>query len=105
MIVVRLVGPAGKGVVCLPCETTAKSPMNGLRGRPAVALVARREITQRVREKSFLVSMAVTVAIVLLVAVVPALAGFGGSPTRRSSAWCRPRAARSAKGRRSSGRG
>jgi ABC-2 type transport system permease protein len=50
----------------------------GLRGRPAVALVARREITQRVREKSFLVSMGVTVVLVALVAVVPPLAGFGG---------------------------
>jgi ABC-2 type transport system permease protein len=55
--------------------------VSGLRGRQAVALVARREITQRVREKSFLVSMGVTVAIVVLVAVVPALAGFGGKTT------------------------
>jgi ABC-2 type transport system permease protein len=53
--------------------------MSGLRGRPAIALVARREITQRVREKSFLVSMAVTVVLVVLVAVVPPLFGFGGS--------------------------
>jgi ABC-2 type transport system permease protein len=43
--------------------------------------VARREITQRVREKSFLVSMGVTVAIIVLVAVVPALVGFGGKTT------------------------
>ena len=55
--------------------------MTGLRGRPAVALVARREITQRVREKSFLVSMGVTIAIVVLVAVVPPLVGFGGTKT------------------------
>jgi ABC-2 type transport system permease protein len=52
--------------------------MSGLRGRPAIALVARREITQRIREKSFLVSMAVTVVLVVLVAVVPPLFGFGG---------------------------
>jgi ABC-2 type transport system permease protein len=52
--------------------------MSGLRGRPAIALVARREITQRIREKSFLISMAVTVVIVVLVAVVPPLFGFGG---------------------------
>jgi ABC-2 type transport system permease protein len=52
--------------------------VSGLRGRPAIALVARREITQRVREKSFLVSMAVTVVLVVLVAVVPPLFGFGG---------------------------
>jgi ABC-2 type transport system permease protein len=55
--------------------------MSGLRGRSAVALVARREITQRVREKSFLVSMGITIAIVVLVAVVPALVGFGGKST------------------------
>lgn len=53
--------------------------MSGLRGRPAIALVARREVTQRIREKSFLVSMGVTVALVVLVAVVPPLFGFGGS--------------------------
>ena len=52
--------------------------MSGLRGRAAIALVARREITQRIREKSFLISMAVTVALVVLVAVVPPLFGFGG---------------------------
>jgi ABC-2 type transport system permease protein len=55
--------------------------MTGLRGRPAVALVARRELTQRVREKSFLISMGVTIAIVVLVAVVPPLVGFGGTKT------------------------
>ena len=55
--------------------------MSGLRGRPAVSLVARREITQRIREKSFLISMAVTVVLVVLVAVVPPLFGFGGKQT------------------------
>ena len=55
--------------------------MSGLRGRPAIALVARREITQRLREKSFLISMAVTVVLVVLVAVVPPLLGFGGKQT------------------------
>ena len=55
--------------------------MSGLRGRPAIALVARREITQRVREKSFLVSMAVTILLVVLVAVVPPLVGLGGRST------------------------
>ena len=55
--------------------------MSGLRGRPAIALVARREITQRLREKSFLISMAVTVVLVVLVAVVPPLLGFGGKET------------------------
>jgi ABC-2 type transport system permease protein len=52
--------------------------MSGLRGRAAITLVARREITQRIREKSFLISMAVTVTLVVLVAVVPPLFGFGG---------------------------
>ena len=55
--------------------------MSGLRGRPAIALVARREITQRMREKSFLISMAVTVVLVVLVAVIPPLFGFGGKQT------------------------
>jgi ABC-2 type transport system permease protein len=52
--------------------------VNGLRGREAVALVARREVTQRLREKSFLVSMGVTVVIIVLVAVIPPLLGAGG---------------------------
>jgi ABC-2 type transport system permease protein len=52
--------------------------VSGLRGRPAVALVARREMRQKLREKSFLVSMAVTVVIIVLVAVVPPLLGAGG---------------------------
>ena len=52
--------------------------MSGLRGRQAVALVARREVTQRLREKSFLISMGVTTAIIVLVAVIPPLLGAGG---------------------------
>jgi ABC-2 type transport system permease protein len=52
--------------------------MSGLRGAPAIALVARREFTQKLREKSFLISMSVTVALVVLVAVVPPLLGMGG---------------------------
>jgi ABC-2 type transport system permease protein len=55
--------------------------MSGLRGRPAVALVARREVTQKLREKSFLISMAVTTVIIVLVAVVPPLLGAGGPAT------------------------
>ena len=47
--------------------------MKGLRGREAVALVARREVTQRLREKSFLISMGVTTVIIVLVAVIPPL--------------------------------
>jgi ABC-2 type transport system permease protein len=52
--------------------------VTGLHGRRAVALVAWREITQRLREKSFLISMGVTVVIIVLVAVVPPLLGAGG---------------------------
>ena len=52
--------------------------MSGLRGRQAVALVARREVTQRLREKSFLISMGVTTLIIVLVAVIPPLLGAGG---------------------------
>jgi ABC-2 type transport system permease protein len=52
--------------------------VRGLRGRDAVVLVARRELTQKLREKSFLVSTGVTVVIILLVAVVPPLVGAGG---------------------------
>jgi len=47
--------------------------VSGLRGRQAVALVARREVTQRLREKSFLISMGVTTLIIGLVAVVVGL--------------------------------
>jgi ABC-2 type transport system permease protein len=52
--------------------------VTGLQGRDAVALVARREVTQKLREKSFLISMAVTVTIIVLVAVIPPLLGAGG---------------------------
>jgi ABC-2 type transport system permease protein len=55
--------------------------VRSLRGREAVALVARREFTQKLREKSFLVSMGVTVAIIVLVAVIPPLLGAGGPST------------------------
>jgi ABC-2 type transport system permease protein len=51
--------------------------MSGRRGRQAVTLVARREITQKLREKSFLISMAVTVAIIVAVAALPPLFGAG----------------------------
>jgi ABC-2 type transport system permease protein len=50
-------------------------------GRAAVWLVARREITERIREKSFLASTGITVLIVVLVAVVPSLLGLGGTTT------------------------
>jgi ABC-2 type transport system permease protein len=43
-----------------------------------IALVARREVTQRVREKSFLISTMVSIVIIVLVAVLPTALGFGG---------------------------
>ena len=47
-------------------------------GREAVVLVARREITERAREKSFLVGTGVSIVIILLVVTLPTLLGFGG---------------------------
>jgi ABC-2 type transport system permease protein len=44
----------------------------------AVRLVARREFTERVRERSFLISTGITLAIVVVVLILPALLGFGG---------------------------
>ncbi len=40
-------------------------------GREAIGLVARREITERAREKSFLVGTGVSVVIILLVVTLP----------------------------------
>ena len=48
-------------------------------GREAVALVARREVSQRVREKSFLVGTGVSLVIIVLVVVLPSVLGFGGT--------------------------
>jgi ABC-2 type transport system permease protein len=44
--------------------------------RSAVGLVARRELTERVRERSFLVGTCVSIAIIALVVVLPPLLGF-----------------------------
>ena len=49
--------------------------------RSAVALVARRELTERVRERSFMVGTGLSVAIVALVVVLPGALGFGGDDT------------------------
>jgi ABC-2 type transport system permease protein len=51
-----------------------------MNGREAVTLVARREITERVREKSFLVSTGINVAIIVVVVIVASL--IGGGETR-----------------------
>ncbi|MDA0184896.1 ABC transporter permease [Solirubrobacter phytolaccae] len=44
-----------------------------------VRLVARREIKERVGEKSFLISTGITLAIIILVVVIPPLLGVGGT--------------------------
>lgn len=47
-------------------------------GRDAIRLVARRESTERAREKSFLISTGITLGIVVLVVLLPTVLGFGG---------------------------
>jgi ABC-2 type transport system permease protein len=47
--------------------------------REAVTLVARREVRERVREKSFAISTGVSIAIIVLVAVLPKALGLGGT--------------------------
>jgi ABC-2 type transport system permease protein len=47
----------------------------------AIRLVARREFTERLRDRSFLISTLITVLILLGVAVLPRLLGFGEPPT------------------------
>ncbi len=51
--------------------------------REAVVLVARRELTERVRERSFMIGTALSIAIVALVVVLPGVLGFGGEDTFR----------------------
>jgi ABC-2 type transport system permease protein len=43
-----------------------------------VKLVARRELSERLRERSFLISTGITLGVVVIVLVLPALLGFGG---------------------------
>ena len=47
-------------------------------GRQAVALVARREITERIFEKSFLIGTLITLVVIGAVAILPNALGFGG---------------------------
>ena len=47
-------------------------------GRRAVALVARREISERAFEKSFLIGTGITLVVVAAIALLPGLLGFGG---------------------------
>lgn len=42
-------------------------------------LVAKREVTERITEKSFLISTGITLAIIILVVVIPPLLGLGGT--------------------------
>jgi ABC-2 type transport system permease protein len=50
-------------------------------GRAAIALVARREIVERLRERSLLISTLVTLTILTAIVVVPAAIGVGGTET------------------------
>jgi ABC-2 type transport system permease protein len=52
-----------------------------MRGADVIRLVARREFTERVRERSFMISTGITLGIVVLVLVLPTLLGFGGPTT------------------------
>jgi ABC-2 type transport system permease protein len=47
-------------------------------GRQAVALVARREVTERIFEKSFVIGTLITLVVIAAVAVLPNALGFGG---------------------------
>ena len=47
--------------------------------RPHVRLVARREFTERLRERSFLISTGITLVIICCVVVLPPLLGVGGT--------------------------
>lgn len=47
-------------------------------GRAAIFLVARREISERILEKSFVISTIVTLVVIAGVAVLPSALGFGG---------------------------
>jgi ABC-2 type transport system permease protein len=46
--------------------------------RQAAALVARREIVERVRDRSLLVSTVLTIAIIAAIVILPSALGFGG---------------------------
>jgi ABC-2 type transport system permease protein len=52
-----------------------------VRPRQAAALVARREIVERLRDRSLLISTVVTLAILAAILVVPSLIGVGGTET------------------------
>jgi ABC-2 type transport system permease protein len=60
---------------------------------PAIALVARREIVERSRERSLWISTGITVAVLAAVLVLPSALGFGGA-TKATVAAAGPQAAR-----------
>jgi len=49
-----------------------------MRGRTAIALVARRELSERAFEKSFVIGTLITLVVIVLIAVLPSALGFGG---------------------------
>jgi ABC-2 type transport system permease protein len=52
-----------------------------MRPRHAAALVAQREIVERIRDRSLLISTAVTLAILAAILLIPPLVGIGGTTT------------------------
>ncbi|MEA2156485.1 MAG: type transport system permease protein [Solirubrobacteraceae bacterium] len=52
-------------------------------GRSAIALVARREIVERLRERSLLISTLVTITILAAIIVVPSAIGLGATKTHK----------------------
>lgn len=54
-------------------------------GRGAVALVARRELSERVFEKSFVISTLITLVVIAAVVLLPTALGFGGEDTYKVS--------------------
>jgi len=61
-----------------PSRRGLASSLRGARGRETVRLIARREIVERARERSFLIGTGISLAIILLVVLLPNLLGFGG---------------------------
>ena len=51
-----------------------------------IRLVARREFTERIHERSFLISTGLTLVIIVLVVVLPSLLGFGDPSEYRIAA-------------------
>ena len=64
-----------------------------------IRLVARREFTERVRERSFLISTGLTLVIIVIVVALPALFGFGDPSEYRISADAGEPCRRRARGR------